>query len=316
MHFPPPKQQHQTQTDQPESLLQFIGRRSSDDRRHGDATAAADVTPRNYRLAVRPVFNSTSDRPYTVYGTASVTFTPDRDQLHSVVLQLAAGMLVNENNVFVYRSRIWTEASFGERPERPADAYGFVDDVTVASEAATVDDHTAQIDGDYGTIATPEDATTTDGVDDGENISIITPADLLQYDIGNVVAESFTIEQSAASAKPGYARPVRHFSEIAVTSVVAQPLDDTLTVSVALPLKRGHFYVIKVTFVAPMQSTSGFQWTGYEGGVFGGTIGEAAGQLAFPHFRDECQVTVDLEVIRPATMKSLATAMLQSTEPS
>lgn len=274
------------------------------------------MKPRNYRLSIRPVFNSTSDQPYTVYGTASVTFTPDRDQLNSVVLQVAAGMRVNENNVFVYRSRSLTETSFSERPGRPADAYGFVDAITVDSGTGTRDsEDTTQMNADHDLIATTEHATTTGGVDD-DNIELLTPPGQLQHEDVDAKSEEVRAEESTASVSTGNSRPARHFTEIAVTSVVAQPLDDTLTVSVAVPLKRGHFYVIKVSFVVPMQATSGFQWTGYKSGVFGGTVGEAAGQLAFPHFRDERKVTVDLEVIRPATMNSMATAMLLSTEPA
>lgn len=248
---------------------------------------------------MRPVFNSSSDRPYTVYGTVSVTFTPDRDQLHWVQLHSAAGMLVNENNVFVYRSRIWTEASFEERTGSKAAAYGAINDVTApvnqsddtirAMEVDTAD----TTDNDY-LITTAADALPTDDIAD----------DVLP-----------TEPSTVATATGDNLRPVRQFGEIAVTAVVAQPLDDTLTVSVAVPLRRGHFYVIKLGFAAAMLEANGFRWTAYNDGEFGGTIADSGQLVAFPHFRDVRPVTVDLEVIRPAAMGSLATAVLLNTEP-
>lgn len=79
-------------------------------------------------------------------------------------------------------------------------------------------------------------------------------------------------------------------------------------------MKRTHFYVLQYRFVSPMTNDGGFVHNCHdEGCFFAGTIGEQ--RIAFPFVHYGGRVTIDLELQRPATMQSMASAELSRTEP-
>lgn len=75
-----------------------------------------NVVPINYRLLLQPTFNRTAAG--NLYGTVWMTFTPNIDRLQHVTLHVATGVQLIANSVFVYRSRIWNQASFDVAHEK------------------------------------------------------------------------------------------------------------------------------------------------------------------------------------------------------
>lgn len=263
---------------------------------------------------MRPIFNATGNhgRPFTIYGTVWITFTPQRDHLQTLNMRTAPGLQVNANNVLVFRSRIWNAESFATNAENGNGGFqwigGDTDDnsdevhVVEATEESTNDSTTIQ----PNETETVSDSTETESETESESVTAAT--------------------EPTSETRPSddvNSRPARHFTEIAVTSIEAEPLRDIVRIAIAVPLKRDHFYVLKVSFSAPMGATRcGFSAIRYDAGdLFGATLNggsmdpsSAVVLVPFPYLPSVQPVTFDLQVQRPIAMRSIAMARLKTVD--
>lgn len=305
------------QTDSPARLLDFLGKPTigngivpSSRTTHRDD----DIIAKNYRLSVRPVFNATAGttgRPFTIYGTVSITFTPRRDRQQAIAVRLSPGLQLNANNVFVYRSRIWGAESFAPN-NAPVHGLRWIDSSGVENiaEPTATDASIAEPSTEQSTAMEVETETSDSGT--------------------NTPTTDLPPSETPVDVDDVNSRPARHFTEIAVTSIDAEHRADgrRIRIAIAVPLKRDHFYVLKVVYSTPMGATRcGFAASGGGsngdggGGYFGATLGGGSDAVPFPHVPSSSAllspaepVTFDLQVHRPIAMRSIATARLKTVD--